>query len=286
MIAGGVESISGIRTRDDGDSGHRPVDRGTQARALHDDDRHRRHRGRALRDQPRGAGPLLGGKPAHAPTRRSGPAATRDEIVPVTTTMAVTDKETGDVSASRGHGRARHLQPRPARPTKRSPSLRPSRARSKFITAGNASQTVRRRVSLRDDGGQGTPSALNLRRWARSAAWRWRAASRTKWASARCSPCRSCCSATASRSNDIGLWELNEAFASQAIYCQRRWAFPASVLNVDGGAHLHRPSLRHDRRAAGRPRPDRRAAARREVRAWSRCASPAAWVRRACSRSI
>jgi acetyl-CoA C-acetyltransferase len=35
---------------------------------------------------------------------------------------------------------------------------------------------------------------------------------------------------------DIGLFEINEAFASQAIYCQRKLGIPAEKLNVDGGA--------------------------------------------------
>jgi acetyl-CoA C-acetyltransferase/acetyl-CoA acyltransferase len=36
--------------------------------------------------------------------------------------------------------------------------------------------------------------------------------------------------------DDIGLWELNEAFASQAIYCKERLGIPDELLNVDGGA--------------------------------------------------
>jgi len=36
--------------------------------------------------------------------------------------------------------------------------------------------------------------------------------------------------------DDIDLWELNEAFASQAIYCQEKLGIPAERLNVDGGA--------------------------------------------------
>jgi acetyl-CoA C-acetyltransferase len=36
--------------------------------------------------------------------------------------------------------------------------------------------------------------------------------------------------------SDIGLWELNEAFAVQVIYCQERLGIPADRLNVDGGA--------------------------------------------------
>jgi acetyl-CoA C-acetyltransferase len=35
---------------------------------------------------------------------------------------------------------------------------------------------------------------------------------------------------------DIDLWELNEAFASQALYCQRQLGIPLERLNVNGGA--------------------------------------------------
>ncbi len=36
--------------------------------------------------------------------------------------------------------------------------------------------------------------------------------------------------------DDIGLWELNEAFAVQVLYCRDRLAIPNDKLNVDGGA--------------------------------------------------
>ena len=36
--------------------------------------------------------------------------------------------------------------------------------------------------------------------------------------------------------DDIDLWELNEAFASQALYCQRQLGIPMERLNVNGGA--------------------------------------------------
>jgi acetyl-CoA C-acetyltransferase len=36
--------------------------------------------------------------------------------------------------------------------------------------------------------------------------------------------------------DDIGLWELNEAFAVQVIYCRDRLGIPNERLNVDGGA--------------------------------------------------
>ncbi len=36
--------------------------------------------------------------------------------------------------------------------------------------------------------------------------------------------------------SDIDLWELNEAFAVQVIYCRDRLGIPAERINVDGGA--------------------------------------------------
>ncbi|MCB2046499.1 MAG: acetyl-CoA C-acyltransferase, partial [Novosphingobium sp.] len=36
--------------------------------------------------------------------------------------------------------------------------------------------------------------------------------------------------------DDIDLWELNEAFASQAVYCRDRLGIPDERLNVNGGA--------------------------------------------------
>jgi acetyl-CoA C-acetyltransferase len=36
--------------------------------------------------------------------------------------------------------------------------------------------------------------------------------------------------------DDIGLWELNEAFAVQVLYCRDRLGIPDELLNVDGGA--------------------------------------------------
>jgi acetyl-CoA C-acetyltransferase/acetyl-CoA acyltransferase len=35
---------------------------------------------------------------------------------------------------------------------------------------------------------------------------------------------------------DIDLWEVNEAFASQSIYCQQQLGIPEERLNVNGGA--------------------------------------------------
>ena len=38
------------------------------------------------------------------------------------------------------------------------------------------------------------------------------------------------------KSDDIGLWELNEAFAVQVLYCRDKLGIPNDLLNVDGGA--------------------------------------------------
>ncbi len=36
--------------------------------------------------------------------------------------------------------------------------------------------------------------------------------------------------------NDIGLWELNEAFACQALYCRDKLGIDPDIYNVNGGA--------------------------------------------------
>jgi acetyl-CoA C-acetyltransferase len=41
---------------------------------------------------------------------------------------------------------------------------------------------------------------------------------------------------TGLKMDDVGLWELNEAFASQTLYCRDRLGLPNEILNVDGGA--------------------------------------------------
>jgi acetyl-CoA C-acetyltransferase len=42
--------------------------------------------------------------------------------------------------------------------------------------------------------------------------------------------------ATGKKMDDIGLWELNEAFAVQVIYCRDTLGIPNDLLNVNGGA--------------------------------------------------
>jgi acetyl-CoA C-acetyltransferase len=41
---------------------------------------------------------------------------------------------------------------------------------------------------------------------------------------------------TGTKMEDVDLWELNEAFAVQVIYCRDRLGIPDDRLNVNGGA--------------------------------------------------
>ena len=38
------------------------------------------------------------------------------------------------------------------------------------------------------------------------------------------------------KNDDIGLWELNEAFAVQTVYCRDKLGIPMERLNVNGGS--------------------------------------------------
>ena len=67
-------------------------------------------------------------------------------------------------------------------------------------------------------------------------AWPLPAPGRTRWGSGRCSQCRALLERFGLKVEDIGLWELNEAFAVQVLYCQDRLGIPGERLNVDGGS--------------------------------------------------
>ena len=59
---------------------------------------------------------------------------------------------------------------------------------------------------------------------------------RRSWASARCPAIRKLLAKTKLTVKDIDLFEMNEAFASQAVYCQNELGIPDEKLNVNGGA--------------------------------------------------
>ena len=57
-----------------------------------------------------------------------------------------------------------------------------------------------------------------------------------KWASARFSPCPKLLGRKGLSVSDIDLWELNEAFAVQVVYCRDRLGIDPEKLNVNGGS--------------------------------------------------
>ena len=58
----------------------------------------------------------------------------------------------------------------------------------------------------------------------------------TRWASAPSSPSPDCSKRHGLKVDDIGLWELNEAFAVQVVYCRDRLGIDPNKLNVNGGS--------------------------------------------------
>ena len=190
--------------------------------------------------------------------------------------------------------RSRWTRTRATAPTPRSrasPALKPvfkdgQRVKEgKFITAGNASQLSDGASAARADGGKRgrAPRPAAARHLSRHGGRRLRA--RTRWASARSSPCRSCSTQHGLKIDDIDLWELNEAFACQVLYCRDRLGIPHDKLNVNGGAiSIGHPYGMSGARMVGHALIEgkRRGA---KLRRRARCASAAAWARPGCSRS-
>jgi acetyl-CoA C-acetyltransferase len=156
-----------------------------------------------------------------------------DEIVPVTATRLVTDRETGEVSEeqvtlSRDEGN------RPGTTLENLQGLKPVRDGG-CITAGNASQLSdgAAAVVMMDSklAEQRNIEPLGLYRG---------------MAVAGCEPDEmgigpiyavpKLLQRNGLKMDDIGLWELNEAFAVQVIYCRDKLGIPDDRLNVSGGA--------------------------------------------------
>ena len=156
------------------------------------------------------------------------------EIVPLTTTMLVTDKGTGAVS-ERTITLTQDEGNRPQTRIEDLAALKPAFKGGEYITAGNASQL--------SDG-----AAAVVLMEAKEAARRGLAplGAYRGMAVAGCEPDEMGIGPVFAipkllkqhglSIDDIDLWELNEAFASQALYCQKRLGIPDDRLNVDGGA--------------------------------------------------
>jgi acetyl-CoA C-acetyltransferase len=157
-----------------------------------------------------------------------------DELAPITTRMAVTDKATGavsfkDITLSKDEG------PRPETTAEGLAGLKPVRGDCFSITAGNASQL--------SDGASATVimSDTEASRRGLTPLGIFRG-----FVTHGCEPDEMgigpvfAVPRLLKRHNltvdDIGLWELNEAFAVQVIYCRDKLGIDPDKINVNGGA--------------------------------------------------
>ena len=156
------------------------------------------------------------------------------EIVAMTTTMQVENKETKEIS-KRTITLERDEGNRPDTTMEGLAKLKPVRGDDQFITAGNASQL--------SDGA----SACVLMSDKEAARRKLKPLGIFRgFQVAGCEPDEMgigpvyavprLLQRTGVKIDDIGLWELNEAFAVQVIYCRDKLGIPQERLNVDGGA--------------------------------------------------
>ncbi len=156
-----------------------------------------------------------------------------DEIVPLTSSMGVMDKETKeisfkDVTLEKDEGN------RPSTTLDGLAGLKPVRDGG-FITAGNASQL--------SDGASATvvmeASVAAKRGLSPLGVYRGTAVAGCEPDEMGIGPIYAVPKLLAQNGlsmDDIDLWELNEAFAVQVLYCRDTLGIPNERLNVDGGA--------------------------------------------------
>ncbi len=231
MVAGGVESISAIRAGNPADidpwlQEHKP----DLYMAMIDTADIVAHRyGISREDQDAFS---LQSQQRTAAAQQAGVFA--DEIVPCTTRMMEKNKETGEVTYR--EVTATHDNCNRASTTLEGlAKLEPVKGPGQFITAGNASQL--------SDGSSACVlmEAKEAERRGLQPLGAFRG-----FAVAGCEPDEmgigpvfavpKLLARHGLTVQDIDLWEMNEAFASQALYCQRRLGIPSERLNVNGGA--------------------------------------------------
>ena len=157
-----------------------------------------------------------------------------DEIVPVTVTMKVKDKETGEVS-DKEVTVAKDEGNRPETTLEGLQSLNPVMGPGSTITAGNASQlsdgssaSILMEEKLAEKRGL-TPLGRYV----------GMAVAGTEPDEMGIGPVfaiPAVLERTGLKMSDIGLWELNEAFAVQVLYCRDKLGIPDEDLNVNGGS--------------------------------------------------
>ena len=156
------------------------------------------------------------------------------EIVPMESRMAIADKTTGDIS-HKTVTLAKDEGNRPDTSAEGLASLKPVRGEGHAITAGNASQL--------SDGAAAcvVMEAAEAKRRGLTplGALRGLAVSGCEPDEMGIGPVFAVprlLERNGLSIDDIGLWELNEAFAVQVIYCRDRLGIDPEKLNVDGGA--------------------------------------------------
>lgn len=157
-----------------------------------------------------------------------------DEIVPFDASMLVKNRESGEVTEQRVTLNRDECN-RPNTTLEGLAALEPVRGADQFITAGNASQ-------LSD--GASVCTVVNST-WAEKNNIEPMGIFRG-FAVAGCEPDEMgigpvyaiprLLERTGLTMEDIDLWELNEAFASQVVYCRDRLGIPMEKLNVNGGS--------------------------------------------------
>ncbi|HEV2747240.1 MAG TPA: acetyl-CoA C-acyltransferase [Allosphingosinicella sp.] len=157
-----------------------------------------------------------------------------DEIIPVTATMKVTDRATGETSMkeitiTRDEGN------RPDTTIEGLRALHPVMGPEGVITAGNASQL--------SDGASacvimeaGLAAERGLRPLGRYVGMAVAGTEPDEMGIGPVFAVPKLLKRFGLTADDIGLWELNEAFAVQVLYCQDQLGIPDDRLNVDGGA--------------------------------------------------
>jgi acetyl-CoA C-acetyltransferase/acetyl-CoA acyltransferase len=235
-VAGGVESCSQITSRSATDSGKSGTDPWITEHKpdlylpmIQTGDIVARRYGISRQDQDAFA---AGSQRKTAQAQAKG--VFNDEIIAVATKMSVTDKNTGETGELDVRVENDTCN-RPGTTIEALAKLNPVMGPNQFVTAGNASQL--------SDGAAACVlmDAVAAERLNLEPLGAFRG-----FAVAGCEPDEMgigpvyAVPRLLERHNlgvkDIGLWELNEAFASQSIYCQRQLGIPDELLNVNGGA--------------------------------------------------
>lgn len=157
-----------------------------------------------------------------------------DEIVPFETTMKVKDKETGEVSEKDVTLTTDECN-RPGTTLEGLAGLEPVRGEDQFVTAGNASQ-LSDGASVCTVMNSTYAEKNNIEPMGIFRGFSVAACEPDEMGIGPVYAIPRLLERTGLSMDDIDLWELNEAFASQVIYCRDQLGIPMERLNVNGGS--------------------------------------------------